>query len=173
MNGGLKYMDKPVMVISPSGQDVYVLFNDKFDNEVVASHDFGRTFLPPQKVNHDHLWWYANGGAIAPDGDAYFALDGETSLSGHGHDFDGPAEVALLRCAPSGARSCGHPVLKSFGVAAAPPPCPVPGCYPDYFAATATLPPLALQSFAVVSVTPWPLHPFCPLQALVALLHEP
>src|SRR5438034_8134559 len=57
MNSGLKYMDKPVMVISPSGRDVYVLFNHKFDNEVVASHDFGQTFLSPQKVNDDHLWW--------------------------------------------------------------------------------------------------------------------
>src|SRR5438874_2489007 len=47
MNGGLKYMDKPIMEISPSGRDVYVLFNHKFDNEVVASHDFGQTFLPP------------------------------------------------------------------------------------------------------------------------------
>ena len=41
MNGGLRYMDKPILVISPSGRDVYVAFNDKFDNMVVASHDFG------------------------------------------------------------------------------------------------------------------------------------
>jgi hypothetical protein len=139
MNGGLRYMDKPILVISPSGEDVYVAFNHKFDNMVVASHDFGQTFLPPQKVNDDHLWWYANGGAEAPNGDVYFALDGEQSLSGHGHDFDGPAEVALLRCAPSATTSCGNPQLISFGVAAAPPPCPVPGCYPDYFVATGAI----------------------------------
>ncbi|HEY2964785.1 MAG TPA: hypothetical protein VGJ99_00715 [Actinomycetota bacterium] len=98
MNGGLTYMDKPILVISPSGQDVYVAFNHKFDNMVVASHDYGRSFLPPQKVNEDHLWWYANGGDYAPNGDVYFALDGESSVSGHGHDFDGPVHVALLRC---------------------------------------------------------------------------
>jgi hypothetical protein len=139
MNGGLKYMDKPIMVISPSGRDVYVLFNDKFANEVVASHNFGQTFLPPQKVNNDHLWWYGNGGAISPAGDVYFALDGESSLSGHGHDFDGTDEVALLRCSSSATVSCGNPTLTSFGVSRPPPPCSVPGCYSDYFAATGAI----------------------------------
>ena len=124
MNGGLTYMDKPVLVISPSGRDVYVAFNHKFDNMVVASHDYGRSFLPQEKVNDDHLWWYATGGALAPNGDMYFALDGERSLTGHGHDFDGPVEVAVLRCSPSTTESCARPALTSFGVAAAPPPCP-------------------------------------------------
>jgi hypothetical protein len=139
MNDGLTYMDKPILVISPSGRDVYVAFNHKFDNMVVASHDFGQTFLPPQKVNDDHLWWYATGGTIAPNGDAYFALDGESSLSGKGHDFDGPVELALLRCSRSASTSCGNPTLTSFGVSAAPPPCPVSGCYSDYFAATSAI----------------------------------
>jgi hypothetical protein len=139
MNGGLTYMDKPILVISPSGRDVYVAFNHKFDNMVVASHDYGQSFLPPQKVNDDHLWWYGNGGAYAPNGDVYFALDGERSLSGHGHDFAGPVEVALLRCSPSTTRPCTNPTFTSFGVAAAPPPCLVPGCYPDYFAATGSI----------------------------------
>ena len=139
MNGGLKYMDKPILVISPSGRDVYVAFNHKFDNMVVASHNFGQSFLPPQKVNDDQLWWYANSGAIAPNGDVYFALDGEATLSGHGHDFDGSAKVALLRCSPSPTRPCANPTLTSFGVSAAPPPCPVSGCYPDYYAATGAI----------------------------------
>jgi hypothetical protein len=139
MNGGLTYMDKPILVISPSGRDVYVAFNHKFDNMIVASHDYGHSFLQPQKVNEDHLWWYATGGAFAPNGDVYFALDGETSLSGHGHDFDGPVQVALLRCSPSATTSCADPTLTSFGIAEAPPPCPVPGCYPDYFAATGAI----------------------------------
>ena len=139
MNGGLTYMDKPILVISPSGRDVYVAFNHKFDNMVVASHDYGRSFLPPQKVNGDHLWWYADGGAYAPNGDVYFGLNGETSLSGHGHDFDGPSDVALLRCSPSATTSCANPTLTSFGVSAASPPCLVSGCYPDYFAATSTI----------------------------------
>jgi hypothetical protein len=139
MNGGLSYMDKPILVISPSGRDVYVAFNHKFDSMVVASHDHGQSFLLPQKVNDDHLWWYANGGAYAPNGDVYFSLDGEKSLSGHGHDFDGPVEIAVLRCSPSMTTPCADATLTSFGVAAAPPPCPVPGCYPDYFAATGSI----------------------------------
>jgi hypothetical protein len=139
MNGGLKYMDKPILVISPSGKDVYVAFNHKFDNMVVASHDYGHSFLSPQEVNDDDLWWYANSGAIAPNGDVYFALDGESSVSGHGHDFDGSATVALLRCTPSANEPCQKTTLKSFGVSAAPPPCLVPGCYPDYFAATGAI----------------------------------
>ena len=91
-------------------------------------------------MNDDQLWWYANSGAIAPNGDVYFALDGEASLSGHGHDFDGSAKVALLRCSPSPTTSCGNPTLTSFGESPPPPPpCPVPGCYPDYFAATGAI----------------------------------
>jgi hypothetical protein len=136
MKGGLSYMDKPILVISPSGRDVYLAFNDKFDNMVVASHDYGASFLPPQKVNDDQLWWYADGGAFAPNGDVYVSMNGEASLSGHGHDFDGPSEVALLRCSPSAAASCGNPTLTSFGVSAPAPSCPVAGCYPDYYAAT-------------------------------------
>jgi hypothetical protein len=85
---------------------------------------------------NDDLWWYVNGGAIAPNGDAYFALNGESTLTGHGKDFNGSVEVALLRCSPSAAKSCAHPTLTSFGVAAPPPPCPVGGCYSDYLAAT-------------------------------------
>jgi len=49
MNGGLKYMDKPILVISPSGQDVYVAFNNKFDNMVVASHDHGQHSSRPKR----------------------------------------------------------------------------------------------------------------------------
>jgi hypothetical protein len=139
MNGGLTYMDKPILVISPSGRDVDVAFNHKYDSMVVASHDYGRTFLPPQKVNDDHRWWYADGGAIAPNGDAWFSLNGESSLKGHGTKLDGPGRIAVLRCSPSMTRSCGNPTTRSFGVSAVPPPCPVPGCYPDYYAATPSI----------------------------------
>src|SRR5262249_48038448 len=71
MNGPLTYMDKPVLVISPTGKDVYVAFNGKLNSYVVASHQFGDpgTFLPPQQINgEDDLWWYPDGGAITPDG---------------------------------------------------------------------------------------------------------
>lgn len=140
MNGGLNYMDKPVLVISPSGKDVYVAFNHKLDSMVVASHDYGQTFLPPQQVNgNDRLWWYANGGAIAPNGDVYFSLDGETGTQLNVGSLDGPDKIAVLRCSPDPNVSCGNPTTTSFGTSAAPPPCTVFQCYPDYFAATASI----------------------------------
>src|ERR1700756_4618938 len=44
----------------------------------------------------------------------------------------------------------------------------------DYFCAVWILPPLSLQSFSdEVSVSPCPLHPFWPLQSLLALLQPP
>ncbi len=138
-NGGLRYMDKPVLVISPSGRDVYIAFNDRFANMVVASHDFGHTFLPPEQVNDDHVWWYADGGAVGPNGDVYFAYNGETSLTGKGQEHDGPSIIASVRCAPSETTSCASATQHVFATAAEPPPCPVPGCYADYFVGTPTV----------------------------------
>jgi len=60
MNGPLSYMDKPVLVISPTGKDVYVAFNGKLNDYVVASTSSGTRarFLPPQRFNGaDDLWW--------------------------------------------------------------------------------------------------------------------
>jgi hypothetical protein len=142
MNGPLKYMDKPVLVISPAGQDVYVAFNGKLHSYVVASHQFGNpgTFLPPQQINgKDDLWWYPDGGAIAPDGTVYFSENGESGAAGsptNGGHLNGPGVIGVFRCSPSAGASCGTPALTRFGTSAAPPPCPVFGCYPDYYDAT-------------------------------------
>src|SRR5712692_4152759 len=139
MNGSLTYMDKPVLEISPTGQDVYVAFNGKLASYVVASHGFGDpgTFLPPTQVNgDDDLWWYPDGGAVAPDGTAYFTENGETGTQLNVGHLDGPAVVGLFRCSPSPTISCSKPTLTSFGTSAAPPPCPVFQCYPDYYDAT-------------------------------------
>jgi hypothetical protein len=142
MNGPLSYMDKPVLVISPTGNDVYVAFNDKLSNYVVASHSFGDpgSFLPPQRVNgDDDLWWYADGGAVAPNGDVYFTENGETGTQLNVGHLDGPDVLAVLRCSPSTTSSCAHPVTTSIGTSAAPPPCPVFQCYPDYYDATPSI----------------------------------
>jgi hypothetical protein len=142
MNGPLRYMDKPVLVISPTGKDVYVAFNGKLNSYVVASHQFGDpgTFLPPQQVNgEDDLWWYPDGGAIAPDGTVSFSENGESGQPGSatnaGH-LTGPAVIGVFRCSPSASTSCGTPALARLGTSAAPPPCPVFQCYPDYYDAT-------------------------------------
>jgi len=139
MNGPLSYMDKPVLVISSTGRDVYVAFNGKLASYVVASHRFGDpgTFLPPKRVNgDDNLWWYPDGGAIAPDGAVYFSENGETGSQLNVGHLDGPAVVGVFRCTPSRTASCWDPTLTSFGTSAAPPPCSVFQCYPDYYDAT-------------------------------------
>src|SRR5712672_3886629 len=47
-----------------------------------------------------------------------------------------------------------------------------PAPHEAHFSAT-TLPPFVVQSFSLLtSLVPWPLHPFWPLQALLALWHE-
>jgi hypothetical protein len=142
MNGPLNYMDKPVLVISPSGKDVYVAFNGKLNAYVVASHRFGNpgTFLPPQQVNgEDDLWWYPDGGAIGLDGAVYFSENGETGSQLNGQHLNGPGVIGVFRCSGSASASCGRHTLATFGTSAAPPPCPVSGCYPDYYAATASV----------------------------------
>jgi len=139
MNGSLSYMDKPVLVISPTGKDVYVAFNGKLKSYVVASHQFGDpgTFLPPQQVNgEDHLWWYPDGGAIGPDGTVYFSENGESGSPTNGGHVNGPDVIGVFRCSKDASLSCGAPALTSFGTSAAPPPCPVFQCYPDYYDAT-------------------------------------
>ena len=106
---------------------------------VVASHQFGNpgTFLPPQQINgEDDLWWYPDGGTITPDGTVYFSENGESgSPTNQGH-VNGPDVIGVFRCPGSASLSCGTLTLAEFGTSAAPPPCPVFQCYPDYYDAT-------------------------------------
>src|SRR5439155_22965228 len=51
MNGTIRYNDKPILVVSPSGQDVYVAFNVKLTSYVAVSHDAGQTFAQVQRSN--------------------------------------------------------------------------------------------------------------------------
>ncbi len=139
MNGPLKYMDKPVLVISPTGKDVYVAFNGKLNSYVVASHRFGDpgTFLPPQQINgEDDLWWYPDGGAVSPDGTVYFSENGESGSQLNVGHLNGPDVIGVFGCSGSASASCGPHTLTTFGTSAAPPPCPVFQCYPDYYDAT-------------------------------------
>ena len=130
LDGSLGYGDKPVLVISPSGRNVYVAFNDKLASYVVASHTFGRSFSAPVRINgNDHLWWFTYGGAIAPTGDIYFAQVGES-----GEHLDGLQRLAVLSC--TARLSCDRTV---FGTSNLAPLCPIRGCYADFFAAQAAV----------------------------------
>jgi hypothetical protein len=139
LNGPLSHMDKPVLVISATGKDVYVAFNGKLNTYVVASHQFGEpgTFLAPQQINGaDDLWWYPDGGAISPDGTVYLSENGESGSQLNGQHLSGPGVVGVFRCSPDTGSSCGSHALTTFGTSAAPPLCPVFQCYPGYYDAT-------------------------------------
>ncbi len=140
MNGPLTYNDKPILEISPSGQDVYVAFNVKLASYVAVSHDYGQTFALRQTSN-ESLWWYTYGGAYDPvDGSVYFGQTGEmgTKTSGkttnQGH-VGGVDKVFVLHMNHAGT-SWTNAYL---GTSATPTPCIISACYVDYFAAQATV----------------------------------
>jgi hypothetical protein len=85
--------DKPWLVISPDGHDVYIGFNDS-DSYVVSSHDGGLTFSSAVKTSSDTNYWFAEGGAVAPNGDVYLAESAEPAAG---------ANLELLRSTDGGA----------------------------------------------------------------------
>lgn len=90
------YSDKPLLVISANGQHVYIAFNAS-DSYVVASHNFGRTFLPAVKTNNDKRYWFHSEGAVAANGDVYFAAADYTQ------NFEGDAHIDVLKSSDRGA----------------------------------------------------------------------
>jgi hypothetical protein len=129
MNGKLTYNDKPALVISPSGQDVYVAFNSKSDAYAVASHDYGASFSAPVKTNTDTFSYLAYGGTVTPNGNVYF---GET---GEGKFALGPEPVALVSSTDRG-RTWKTTILDTSQEA---PLCSFKGCYRDFFSSQATV----------------------------------
>src|SRR2546426_573626 len=139
MNGALSYNDKPILVIAPSGQDVYVAFNVKLASYVAVSHDAGRTFAQVRTSN-ESLWWYTYGGTYAPDGSVYFAQVGEAGAKTNGKTTnqghtDGVQKVIVLKMDHDGA--AWHNVY--LDASAKTTPCSISGCYGDYFAAQAAV----------------------------------
>src|SRR3989442_7154567 len=139
MNGALSYNDKPILVISPSGQDVYVAFNVKLASYVAVSHDAGRTFAQVRTSN-ESLWWYTYGGTYAPDGSVYFAQVGEAGAKTNGKTTnqghtDGVQKVFVLKMDHDGA-AWQNVYLDT---SAKTTPCSISGCYGDYFAAQAAV----------------------------------
>jgi hypothetical protein len=139
MNGPLTYNDKPILVISPSGQDVYVAFNVKLASYVAVSHNYGETFSLEQTSN-ESLWWYTYGGTYAPDGSVYFAQAGESgnktggTSTNQGH-VGGPDKLFVLKLRHDGTVAANA----YLGESATPTPCSIPGCYVDYFAAQSSV----------------------------------
>ena len=123
------WSDKPILAISPSGQHVYIGFNAS-DSYVVASHDYGATFLTPIKTNNDTRYWFHSGGAVAPDGSVYFAV------TDYSQDYTGDANVNVLRSTNGGASWTATRVDTSREA----PSCAwSPGCYLGFFGPSAAL----------------------------------
>ena len=124
----LSFTDKPWLAISPSGQDVYVAFNSS-DSYVVTSHDAGATFSGRVKTNSDSRYWFAEGGAVAPNGTVYFAESAENQSA------TGPVQLAVVRSANGGASW----TTTFIDTSQQQPPCTVPSCGADFFAPSASL----------------------------------
>jgi len=128
-NGDLTYNDKPTLVISPSGSDVYLSFDDKTDDYAVVSHDFGATFSPPVKTNADAYEYLSYGGTITPDGRVYFAQTGEPKGGA------GAEPVSLVSSVDGGATWA----RTTLDTSAEPPICTSKGCYADFFSSQAVV----------------------------------
>jgi hypothetical protein len=124
----LNFSDKPILVISPTGHDVYIAFNSS-DSYVVASHDFGATFGTRVKTNSDSLYWFAEGGAVAPNGNVYFSESAENQSA------TGQVKLAVLRSTNSGSSW----TTTFIDTAEQQPACTVPSCGVDFFGPQAML----------------------------------
>jgi hypothetical protein len=129
MNGDLTYNDKPTLVVSPSGKDVYLTFDDKTDDYSVVSHDFGTTFSAPIQTNSDAYQYLSYGGTITPSGGVYFAQTGEPK-SGVGDE-----PVSLVRSVDGGATW----TRTTLDASAEPPVCTFKSCYADFFSSQAVV----------------------------------
>ncbi len=125
---GLSFSDKPILAISPGGQDVYIAWNSS-DSYVVASHNGGASFGARVKTNSDSLYWFAEGGVVAPNGNVYFSESAELQAG------TGQTKIAVLRSTDGGASY----TTTFVDTAEEQPPCTVPTCSVDYFAAQANI----------------------------------
>ncbi|MGH9857235.1 MAG: sialidase family protein, partial [Acidobacteriota bacterium] len=66
------WSDRPILAISADGSDVYAAFNSS-DSYVASSHDSGQTWSGNVKTSDDTRYWFHSGGAVAPNGNVYFA----------------------------------------------------------------------------------------------------
>ena len=129
VGGGLQWTDKPIIAISPTGRDVYIAFN-KTDSYVASSHDFGATWGAPVKTNNDSLYWFAEGGAVAPNGDVYFSASGEVATV----SAAGDVQLAVIR-STNGGTSWTHTIIDTSKQG----PAPIGGAATDFFFSQANI----------------------------------
>ena len=126
LDGSLRYSDKPTLVASASGQDLYVAYNAGYALYVSASHDYGASWSAPIRATAAHYWYYSYGGTVAPNGAVWFAVDGEA-----GKNQTGAGHVELVTSSDDGATWKVLLFVSSHEGA----PCTVKNCYPDFYTA--------------------------------------
>ena len=124
LDGSLRYSDKPTLVASADGRNIYVAYNARYALYVSASHDAGVTWSAPVKATAAHYWYYSYGGTVAPAGTVWFAADGET-----GKNETGAGHIELFASRDRGATWKAIP----FAVTREGAPCKVKNCYPDFY----------------------------------------
>lgn len=123
------WSDKPILAISADGRDIYIAFNAS-DSYVVASHDYGASFSQPVRTSDDKRYWFHTGGAVAPDGNVYFAV------TDYNLDYTGDAHVNVLKSKDGGVTWSTTRVDTSKEA----PRCDwSPGCYLGFFGPSAVL----------------------------------
>jgi hypothetical protein len=125
---GASFTDKPWIAISPGGQDVYVAFN-RSNSYISASHDYGRTWSAPVRTNADGRYWFAEAGAVAPDGHVYFAESAEHQ------NAKGTVRLAVISSVNGGASWRTTFVARSQQQ----PPCLSRACSNDFYGAQIAL----------------------------------
>jgi hypothetical protein len=127
---GLSFTDKPWIAISPSGQDVYVAFNSTA-SYVSVSHNYGASFSAPTKTNSDALYWFAEGGVVAPNGNVYFSESAEQNAKSP----TGPIKLAVVSSTNGGASW----TTTFVDTSQQQPPCTARSCPADFFGAQAAI----------------------------------
>lgn len=127
---GLSFTDKPWIAISPSGQDVYIAFNST-DSYIAVSHNFGASFSAPVKTNSDALYWFAEGGVVAPSGNVYFSESAEQNQASP----TGPIKLAVVSSSNGGTSW----TTTFVDTSQQQPTCTVQGCPADFYGAQAAI----------------------------------
>jgi hypothetical protein len=126
LDGTMAYSDKPTLVLSAQGKDVYVAYNARWALYVSVSHDYGTTWQPAVRATRRRLWYFPYSGTAGRNGAIWFAVDGEagTRRRGEGH-------VELVTSSDGGATWR----QLQFAVSYKGEICKVRHCYPDFYTA--------------------------------------